>query len=64
MYIVNGGAGFRGSALFWQLNQMGVQDIIVVYRLGKSEKWRDLGNLAYTDYFHKDTFMEVMLHGE
>lgn len=64
MYIVTGGAGFLGSAMVWQLNQMGVQDIIVVDNLGKSEKWRNLRNLAYTDYFHKDTFMEMMLHGE
>lgn len=64
MYIVTGGAGFMGSAMVWQLNRMGVRDIIVVDNLGESGKWRNLRNLTYTDYFHKDAFMEMILHGE
>ncbi len=64
MYIVTGGAGFLGSAMVWQLNRMGVHDIIVVDNLGESGKWRNLRNLTYTDYFHKDAFMEMILHGE
>ncbi|MFW5734331.1 MAG: ADP-glyceromanno-heptose 6-epimerase [Oceanidesulfovibrio sp.] len=64
MYIITGGAGFLGSAMVWQLNQSGVRDIIIVDNLGESGKWRNLRNLVYTDYFHKDTFMEMILHGE
>ncbi|TVM15528.1 ADP-glyceromanno-heptose 6-epimerase [Oceanidesulfovibrio indonesiensis] len=64
MYIVTGGAGFLGSAMVWQLNRMGVRDIIVVDNLGESGKWRNLRNLNYTDYFHKDAFMEMVLHGD
>jgi len=59
--IVTGGAGFIGSAIIWQLNQMGRSDIIVVDSLGKSEKWKNLTPLKYADYIEKDDFMELVL---
>ena len=37
MIIVTGGAGFIGSALIWQLNSTGINDIVVVDRLGKRD---------------------------
>lgn len=60
MYIVTGGAGFIGSAFIWHLNQLGVEDIIVVDNLDKSEKWRNLVNRTYTEYLHKDRFLEML----
>jgi len=42
MIIVTGGAGFIGSALVWQLNQLGRRDVVVVDELGKAEKWQNL----------------------
>lgn len=60
MYIVTGGAGFIGSAMLWQLNEMGVDDILVVDNLGATDKWRNLVNRRYRDYMHRDEFMRRM----
>ncbi|MBF0225038.1 MAG: ADP-glyceromanno-heptose 6-epimerase [Desulfobacterales bacterium] len=62
MYIVTGGAGFIGSAVVWKLNQMGIDDILVVDNLGKSEKWKNLVNRKYLDYVHKSKFLELLNH--
>lgn len=56
MHIVTGGAGFIGSAMIWKLNRMGVDDILVVDNLATSEKWKNLVNLRYADYMHRDEF--------
>lgn len=58
MHVITGGAGFIGSALLWQLNEMGVRDIIVVDHLGESEKWRNLVKRHYVDYMDRDEFIE------
>ena len=64
MYIVTGGAGFIGSAMVWKLNRLGVTDILVVDELGRDEKWKNLVNLKYEDYLHKDQFYKMLLKGE
>ena len=56
MYIVTGGAGFIGSAMVWQLNQLGITDILVVDHLATSEKWKNLVPLKYRDYIDRDEF--------
>jgi ADP-L-glycero-D-manno-heptose 6-epimerase len=63
MIIVTGGAGFIGSAFIWKCNQEGIENIIIVDNLGKSDKWKNLLNLKYTDYFHKDDFLELITDG-
>jgi ADP-L-glycero-D-manno-heptose 6-epimerase len=63
MIIVTGGAGFIGSAVVWQLNQMGINQILVVDRLGTSEKWRNLAHLSFDDYLHKDQFLRLVEQG-
>jgi len=60
MYIVTGGAGFIGSAMIWKLNQMGIDDILVVDNLASTEKWKNLVNLRYTDYLHRDRFIKMV----
>ena len=60
MYIVTGGAGFIGSGFVWELNRMGMRDIFIVDNLDCSEKWKNLVNLRFQDYEHKDTFLEVL----
>lgn len=57
MYIVTGGAGFIGSAMLWQLNEQGVDDILVVDNLASSDKWHNLVNRRYRDYMHRDEFI-------
>lgn len=42
MIVVTGGAGFIGSAMIWQLNQAGYQNIISIDDLGTGSKWKNL----------------------
>ncbi len=58
MYIVTGGAGFLGSALIWELNKAGIENILVVDNLSTSEKWKNLVGLRYADYMHRDAFIQ------
>jgi len=60
MIIVTGGAGFIGSALIWRLNQEGIDDIIIVDRLGTDDKWKNLVNRRFVDYIHKDEFLQMV----
>ena len=60
MIIVTGGAGFIGSAFVWRLNQEGIDDIVIVDRLGTTNKWKNLVNLRFVNYIHKDDFHEMI----
>jgi ADP-L-glycero-D-manno-heptose 6-epimerase len=60
MFIVTGGAGFIGSAFVWKLNSEGIDNIIIVDRLGTTDKWKNLVNGRFVDYFHKDDFLEMV----
>jgi ADP-L-glycero-D-manno-heptose 6-epimerase len=60
MIIVTGGAGFIGSAFVWKLNQKGIEDIVIVDRLGTTDKWKNLVNLRFVNYMHKDDFLELI----
>lgn len=60
MIIVTGGAGFIGSAFVWKLNQEGIDNIIIVDHLGTSLKWKNLVNLRFVNYIHKDDFLEMI----
>lgn len=48
--LVTGGAGFIGSALVWELNRRGCDNIVVCDRLTQDEKWRNLVPLKFADY--------------
>ena len=48
--LVTGGAGFIGSALIWQLNREGFENIVVSDILGTDEKWKNLVPLRFADY--------------
>ncbi|MCU0580858.1 MAG: ADP-glyceromanno-heptose 6-epimerase [Syntrophales bacterium] len=61
MIVVTGGAGFIGSAFVWKLNREGIDKIIIVDRLGSSGKWKNLVNLRYADFLHKDVFLQMIL---
>jgi len=61
MIVVTGGAGFIGSAIVWKLNKLGYDKIIIVDELGKDEKWKNLNGLKYSEFYHKDDFMELIL---
>jgi ADP-L-glycero-D-manno-heptose 6-epimerase len=54
--VVTGGAGLIGSALVHRLNLDGCENLIVVDRLGTSEKWRHLVPLRFSDYLDAEEF--------
>lgn len=54
--LITGGAGFIGSNVVKDLNGAGCDDIIIVDRLGKSEKWKNLIGLKYRMYLELDVF--------
>jgi ADP-L-glycero-D-manno-heptose 6-epimerase len=60
MIIVTGGAGFIGSAFVAKLNEEGIEDIVIVDRLGTTDKWKNLVNLRYEDYIYKDDFFQMI----
>ena len=64
MYIVTGGAGLIGSAMIWELNRNGIDDILTVDHLGTSDKWKNLAPLRYRDYMERDEFAEKLADGK
>lgn len=58
--LVTGGAGFLGSALIARLNQMGLENILVVDRLGKDERFKNLVPLKFDDYLESDRFSNLL----
>ena len=60
MIIVTGGAGFIGSAFIWRLNQEGIDDIVIIDRLGTDDKWKNLVNRRFVDYIDKDEFLQLV----
>ena len=52
--LVTGGAGFIGSALIWELNRRGCQNILVADLLRTDEKWKNLVALRFADYIEAD----------
>ncbi|MFC7333391.1 ADP-glyceromanno-heptose 6-epimerase [Rhodocista pekingensis] len=49
MLVVTGGAGFIGSNLVAGLEEAGLGPVVVCDRLGRGEKWRNLGKRALWD---------------
>jgi ADP-L-glycero-D-manno-heptose 6-epimerase len=58
--VVTGGAGLIGSALLWQLNRQGIEDVVVVDRLGQSEKWKHLVPLRFAEYLEAEEFFATI----
>jgi ADP-L-glycero-D-manno-heptose 6-epimerase len=56
--LVTGGAGFIGSALVWELNRRGLQNILIADFLGHDEKWKNLVALRFADYIEADDLMD------
>lgn len=64
-FIVTGGAGLIGSALVWELNRNGIDNILVVDHLGNTtEKWKNLAPLRFDDYLEKEVFWQKLAQGE
>ncbi|MGF6905605.1 ADP-glyceromanno-heptose 6-epimerase [Fusobacterium sp. PH5-44] len=54
MYIITGAAGMIGSALIWQLNEMGIKHILLVDKLRSEDKWLNIRKREYDDWIDKD----------
>ncbi|UCH50018.1 MAG: ADP-glyceromanno-heptose 6-epimerase [Betaproteobacteria bacterium] len=64
MYIVvTGAAGFIGANIVKALNERGVDNIIAVDNLTRSEKFRNLADCDIADYFHKEDFRMALASG-
>jgi len=63
LIIVTGGAGFIGSNIVKALNDAGEDKILVVDHLGQGEKWKNLLDLSFVDYEHKDDFLIMLERG-
>ncbi len=60
--LVTGGAGFIGSALIWELNRRGCENIVVCDRLSTDEKWKNLVPLKFADYIDGNDLLQAVQH--
>jgi len=60
MIIVTGGAGFIGSCIVRALNDMGIEDIVIVDHISKTDKWMNLRNKSYIEYINREIFLEKL----
>lgn len=62
--LVTGGAGFIGSALVWELNRRGAEQIVVSDQLGSTTKWLHLRSLKFEDYLEADELLDSLRSGD
>jgi len=63
--VVTGGAGFIGSCVVRELNNRGVDNILVVDDLREDAKWKNLVGKRFADCIHKtDLFNWLSAHGD
>ncbi|MFO1439294.1 MAG: ADP-glyceromanno-heptose 6-epimerase [Verrucomicrobiaceae bacterium] len=60
--LITGGAGFIGSALVWELNRRGCENIVVCDRLSSDEKWKNLVPLKFADYIDGNDLLQAVQH--
>jgi len=60
--LITGGAGFIGSALVWELNRRGCENIVVCDRLSTDEKWKNLVPLRFADYIDGNDLLQAVMH--
>lgn len=56
--ILTGGAGFIGSAVLRELNNRGINRIVVVDDLGSSETWKNLVGKSFCEILNKDQLFD------
>jgi ADP-L-glycero-D-manno-heptose 6-epimerase len=62
--LVTGGAGLIGSALVWELNRRGAEQIVVCDMLGTTSKWQHLRPLIFEDYVEAAELIDSLRAGE
>ena len=58
--IVTGGAGFIGSCIVRELNNRGIEDIIIVDHIAQTDKWMNMRNKKYIKYINRDEFLQQL----
>lgn len=61
MIIVTGGAGFIGTNIVRKLNERGIDNVLVVDNLERTEKFRNLSDCRIADYMDKNEFRRKIL---
>jgi ADP-L-glycero-D-manno-heptose 6-epimerase len=56
--VVTGAAGFIGRNVVAALNQRGMNDLLLVDKLGSDEKWKNLLGLRFSDLIDPDTYLQ------
>lgn len=64
MFIVTGGAGMIGSNIVKELNDRGIDDILVVDHLKNGKKFKNLVDLNIADYMDRDDFITQIMAGD
>ncbi len=57
MIVLTGAAGFIGSCMLSYLNEKGIDEILLVDKLGKKNKWKNLLNKKFIDFIDRDQFI-------
>ncbi len=60
MFIVTGATGFIGSAMVWELNQQGIDDIVCVDVDASSAGNKNLAKRQYKNYVPKDKLIQFL----
>ena len=58
MIVLTGGAGFIGSCFLKKLNIEGINDTIIVDRMGNGDKWKNLVDKKFSRFVHKNEFLQ------
>lgn len=56
--VVTGGAGFIGSGVIRELNDRGIESIVVVDSLGTDDKWKNLVGKSFCDIIHESQLFD------
>ena len=64
MIIITGATGFIGSVIAQDLFKQGVNDLILVDKFNKTEKWKNTVGVNFKEFVDRDLFLERLEKGE
>lgn len=64
LIIITGAAGFIGSAIAWQLNQLGNSNLILVDHTASAAHSKNIAGLRYQEYLDKSDFLTALQSGK
>lgn len=57
-HVITGGMGFIGSAVVWEMNNSGMDNLIIVDSPSTNNSWKNLVNIRFADIIDKNTFIK------